>query len=379
MLAKQLSQCNALRKSTGLLGTLVALVCEALALSRHTLSALTIARAMCSAVAAVDAAAAMPPRQAAAAGAKPRHARPCEPDRVHAAACHTPAAHSDPSLHFTACRHAPACDQQLARAAGPRRQAPRPAVAVGSKGPLYLRATFGWRRANLYIPCRVAACRRACGPLNLNPPWHHGSPPPARNMRRARGARLDTSHRPPHRLWHARGTIWFVPSTLHDRGRWSAGALLSAPARTIVLVAQAAADNAAAAAKSALPTPRRAAEPPSDRWTHGACAIASPCHRAVWAASCTAGLGRAGNVGAIAIGAWRWSCSTDCAGASCVLGPGTPPDHHACARRHDGAVRCRPVQVRQQRPVQRAGLLHERGLRRLRDGGEPCYQRHAAA
>ena len=93
----------------------------------------------------------------------------------------------------------------------------------------------------------------------------------------------------------------------------------------------------------------------------------------------TAWLGRAGNVDAIAIGAWRWSCSANCAGASCVLGPGAASDRRACARRHDGAVRCRPVQVREQRRVQCADILHERGLRRLRDCGEPRHHRHAAA
>ena len=93
----------------------------------------------------------------------------------------------------------------------------------------------------------------------------------------------------------------------------------------------------------------------------------------------TAWLGRAGDVDAIAIGAWRWSCSASCAGASCVLGPGTASGHRACARRHDGAVRCRPVQVREQRPVRRAEILHERRLRRLRDCGEPRHHRHAAA
>ncbi len=94
--------------------------------------------------------------------------------------------------------------------------------------------------------------------------------------------------------------------------------------------------------------------------------------RAAW-------LGRAGDVDAIAIGAWRWSCSANCTGASCVLGPGTASGRRACARRRDGTVRCRPVQVREQRPVQRADILHERGLRRLRDCGEPRHHRHAAA
>jgi hypothetical protein len=73
-LAKQLSQCNAIANSSGLFGTLVALVCELrdpLSPHRHNLSALAVARAMCAAAAAVDAAAAMPPRQAAAAGAEP--------------------------------------------------------------------------------------------------------------------------------------------------------------------------------------------------------------------------------------------------------------------------------------------------------------------
>jgi hypothetical protein len=93
----------------------------------------------------------------------------------------------------------------------------------------------------------------------------------------------------------------------------------------------------------------------------------------------TAWLGRAGNVDAIAIGAWRWSCSANCTSASCVLGPGTASGHRACARRRDGAVRRRPVRVRKRRRVRCADILHERGLRRLRDCGEPRHLRHAAA
>jgi hypothetical protein len=57
----------------------------------------------------------------------------------------------------------------------------------------------------------------------------------------------------------------------------------------------------------------------------------------------TAWLGRAGAVDAIAIGAWRWSCSASCTGASCVLGPGTAgtPAINGTLPREIGMLSCR--------------------------------------
>ena len=124
--------------------------------------------------------------------------------------------------------------------------------------------------------------------------------------------------------------------------------------------------------------PRRAAEPPSDRHARRVRHRRSVPPRSA---------GSAAQPGSAVQGTSTRSRSARGAGAARPIAPARRacsapvrrPTIGLCARRHDGAVRCRPVQVREQRPVQRAGLLHERGLRRLRDCGEPRHHRHAAA
>ena len=37
--------------------------------------------------------------------------------------------------------------------------------------------------------------------------------------------------------------------------------------------------------------------------------------------------GLAGEVNAIAVGSWQWSCTANCAGATCLLGPGAADSH----------------------------------------------------
>jgi hypothetical protein len=43
------------------------------------------------------------------------------------------------------------------------------------------------------------------------------------------------------------------------------------------------------------------------------------------------GSGFAGEVNVIAVGSWQWSCTANCAGATCLLGPGAA-DSHSGAR-----------------------------------------------
>ena len=194
--------------------------------SRHILSALTVARAMCAAAAAVDAAAAMPPRQAAAAGAEPapRRARPFELDQLHSAAFHTgfvlsaiAARRAGMRRRVTSEWRGAAAKEDPAGAADPRRRPPlqrlRPTVPVAPTG-LLCRACVPRSSCNLatYIyHVAVHACRRTCG-------IQHRAPC------------LDATH---DSLCIARGMPDARPRTygscpccaLHDRCRWSAGAL----------------------------------------------------------------------------------------------------------------------------------------------------------
>ena len=147
-----------------------------------------------------------------------------------------------------------------AGAADARRRAPLPHRGPRSVRPTATVASKGLPRHHIriatlqpvYIRCRVAACRGACGAQ------HRARWPPARNIA------VHTAHRP----WTQRAASSTPCAacqvygscnlcTLHDRCRWFAGAL-AALAREIVLVAQSAGNSAdaAAAAKSAPLTPR---------------------------------------------------------------------------------------------------------------------------
>jgi hypothetical protein len=83
-------------------------------------------------------------------------------------------------------------------------------------------------------------------------------------------------------------------------------------------------------------------------------------------------------VNAIAVGSWQWSCTANCAGTTCLLGPGAA-DSHARARScpRDVVVRCRPLPICERRRLRRAALLRHGRLHRLRHGGA-CRQRDAA-
>jgi hypothetical protein len=81
-----------------------------------------------------------------------------------------------------------------------------------------------------------------------------------------------------------------------------------------------------------------------------------------------------GDVNAIAVGSWQWSCTADCAGAACLLGPGAA-DSHSRARSWlcDIVVRCRPLPRGGRRQLRRATLLRCGRLPRLRHGGASHY------
>jgi hypothetical protein len=82
-------------------------------------------------------------------------------------------------------------------------------------------------------------------------------------------------------------------------------------------------------------------------------------------------------VNAIAVGSWQWSCTADCAGATCMLGPGAA-DSHSRARSWpcDVVVRCRPLPMGGQRQLRSAAALRYGRLHRLRQSGA-CRQRDA--
>jgi hypothetical protein len=233
-LAAAISQFTALGNSTGLLCTLVAIFCQALfGLSAHSFCAHRCVCDVCSCSGrrcrSCDSGEASSRSRCQARAETRAHS---ELDHVHAATCHIPVAHSDTSPHsvpqstrrraISEWRGA-AAKEDPAGVADARRRAPlphrgprsvRPTATVASKGlpaPSWL-ATFEWQPCNLYMPRRVAACRRACGTQHRAPcamatcTQHAPCRPrsvPGRNAQLALRS-----------LRHARGTIahlWFTP------------------------------------------------------------------------------------------------------------------------------------------------------------------------
>ena len=93
---------------------------------------------------------------------------------------------------------------------------------------------------------------------------------------------------------------------------------------------------------------------------------------------CFASVWLAGDVNAIAVGSWQWSCTANCTGATCQLGPGAA-DSNSRARSWpcDIVARCRPVPICGQRRLRRAAVLLCGRLPRLPHPGT-CRQCDAA-